>query len=45
MIYTESAMSMQNKDDLIYIALDMQKPRNYILCDMICDIWAKQKLQ
>ena len=34
MIYTESAMSIQNKDDLIYIALDMQKTRNYILCDM-----------
>ena len=34
MIYTESAMSIQNKDDLIYISLDMQKPRNYILCDM-----------
>ena len=27
-------MSIQNKDDLIYIALDMQKTRNYILCDM-----------
>ena len=34
MAYTESALSKLNKDDLIRIALDMQKTQNSILFDM-----------
>ena len=34
MAYTESALSKLNKDDLICIALDMQKTQNSILSDM-----------
>ena len=34
MAYTESALSKLNKDDLIRIALDMQKTQNSILSDM-----------
>ena len=34
MAYTESALSKLNKDDLIGIALDMQKNQNSILSDM-----------
>ena len=34
MAYTESALSKLNKDDLIRIALVMQKTQNFILSDM-----------
>ena len=34
MAYTESALSKLNKDDLIRIALDMQKTQNSVLSDM-----------
>ena len=34
MAYTESALSKLNKDDLIGIALDLQKTQNSILPDM-----------
>ena len=34
MAYTESTLSKQNKNDLIRIALDMQKTQNSILSDM-----------
>ena len=34
MAYTESALSKLNKDDLVRIALDMQKIQNTILSDM-----------
>ena len=34
MAYTESVLSKLNMDDLIRIALNMQKPQNSILSDM-----------
>ena len=34
MAYMESALSKLNKDDLIRVALDMQKTQNSILSDM-----------
>ena len=34
MAYAESALSKLNKDDLIRIALDMEKTQNSILSDM-----------
>ena len=34
MAYTESVLSKLNKDDLIRIALNMQKPQNSILSNM-----------
>ena len=34
MAYTESTLSKLNKDDLIRIALDMQKTQNSVLSDM-----------
>ena len=34
MTYTEFAMSKLNNDDLVRIALDMQKTQNSILSDM-----------
>ena len=34
MAYTESALSKENKDDLIRMALDMQKTQSSVLSDM-----------
>ena len=34
MAYTESPLSKLNKDDLIRVSMDMQKPQNSILHDM-----------
>ena len=51
MAYTESALSKLNKDDLICIALDMQKKLHSVWYEKRTDwyekrtIWAKKKLQ
>ena len=44
MAYAESALSKLNKDDLIRIALDMEKTQNSILSDIRTNYLRQEKI-